>query len=159
MRSMEALFQYNWQIRDQWFSWCESVPAEELLKPRVGGVGGILQTLFHVVVVEYSWICDITGLPDIEDRWERQESLDQVVSLSRKLHPAVREFVADWTDSRERMMATVSMKGQEQTFRHGEILRHVIAHEIHHFGQLSVWAREMGREPVSANFIGRGLLG
>lgn len=36
-------------------------------------------------------------------------------------------------------------------------MRHVIAHEIHHVGQLSVWAREMGRQPVTANLIGRGL--
>jgi uncharacterized damage-inducible protein DinB len=40
----------------------------------------------------------------------------------------------------------------------GEIMRHVIAHEIHHMGQLSVWARELGREPVSANVIGKGLI-
>lgn len=42
-------------------------------------------------------------------------------------------------------------------FTYGEVLRHVIAHEIQHIGQLSVWARELGREPVSANLIGRKL--
>ncbi|WP_276575678.1 DinB family protein, partial [Bacillus cereus group sp. BfR-BA-01524] len=31
---------------------------------------------------------------------------------------------------------------------HGEIIRHVIVHEIHHIGQLSIWAREIGKEPV-----------
>ena len=40
---------------------------------------------------------------------------------------------------------------------HGEIIRHTIAHEIHHIGQLSIWAREMGKAPVSANLIRRGL--
>lgn len=39
----------------------------------------------------------------------------------------------------------------------GEIMRHVIAHEIHHIGQLSVWARQMGHKPITANVIGRGL--
>ena len=34
---------------------------------------------------------------------------------------------------------------------------HVIDHEIHHIGQLSIWAREMGVVPVSANLIGRGI--
>lgn len=36
-------------------------------------------------------------------------------------------------------------------------MRHVIVHEIHHIGQISVWVRELGYEPVSANLIGRGL--
>ena len=40
----------------------------------------------------------------------------------------------------------------------GEIMRHIIAHEIHHIGQLSVWAREIGKKPVSASAIGRGLM-
>ena len=39
----------------------------------------------------------------------------------------------------------------------GEVMRHMIAHEIHHIGQLSVWAREIGKKPVSANLIGKGL--
>ncbi|QWH42653.1 hypothetical protein EXW53_12305 [Bacillus mycoides] len=39
----------------------------------------------------------------------------------------------------------------------GEVLRHVIVHEIHHIGQLSIWARELNLQPVSANLIGRGL--
>ncbi|HDR5875335.1 TPA: damage-inducible protein DinB, partial [Bacillus anthracis] len=30
-------------------------------------------------------------------------------------------------------------------------------HEIHHIGQLSIWARELNLRPVSANLIGRGL--
>ncbi len=32
-------------------------------------------------------------------------------------------------------------------------MRHLIAHEIHHIGQLSIWSREMGIEPVSASLI------
>lgn len=40
----------------------------------------------------------------------------------------------------------------------GEALRHVIVHEIHHVGHLSVWAREVGKKPASANLIGRGLM-
>lgn len=42
-------------------------------------------------------------------------------------------------------------------FTFGEIMRHVIAHEIHHIGQISIWTREIGYEPVSANLIGRKL--
>ena len=113
---MKTLFEYNWQVRDEWFSWCKTIPEHELLKPRVGGVGGILQTLFHVVVVEYSWICDMTGYPDIQNRNEPQTSLDHVVSLSLKLHPIVNDFVSNWTDEQERQTVTVTLAGETQTF-------------------------------------------
>lgn len=63
-----------------------------------------------------------------------------------------------WTEAMENRTLTISRKdGSNLTYTHGEILRHVIAHEIHHVGQLSVWARELDRVPVSANLIGRGL--
>ncbi|MDF9530893.1 DinB family protein, partial [Bacillus cereus] len=32
---MLKLFQYNWQVRDDWFTLCEDIPDEELLKKRV----------------------------------------------------------------------------------------------------------------------------
>lgn len=36
---MLKFFEYNWQVRDEWFEWCKQVPKEELLKNRVGGLG------------------------------------------------------------------------------------------------------------------------
>lgn len=39
----------------------------------------------------------------------------------------------------------------------GEVMRHMIAHEIHYTGQLSVWAREIEKKLVSANLIGKEL--
>lgn len=37
-------------------------------------------------------------------------------------------------------------------------MRHAIAHEIHHIGQLSIWARELGRKPVSVTLSGGDFL-
>ncbi|WP_411809873.1 DinB family protein [Bacillus atrophaeus] len=42
-------------------------------------------------------------------------------------------------------------------FSKTHILRHVLTHKIHHIGQLSVWARELGIPPVAANFFKRML--
>ncbi|MDQ0116622.1 putative damage-inducible protein DinB [Paenibacillus harenae] len=38
---MLKLFEYNWQVRQDWFAWCQDVSEEELLKKRTGGIGGI----------------------------------------------------------------------------------------------------------------------
>ncbi|MCY8368609.1 DinB family protein, partial [Bacillus spizizenii] len=45
---MIKFFEYNWQVRDQWFTWCNQLTTEELLKNHLGGVGNILYTLFHI---------------------------------------------------------------------------------------------------------------
>lgn len=157
---MKTLFQYNWQVRDEWFTWCEGVPEEELLKQRVGGVGSILYTLFHIVDVEYSWlILDLKGKPEHEKPpFEACASLQKVRDLSNQYRKDVKPFVMSWTDQMEfRTVTDTNPDGEVETFRHGEIMRHVIAHEIHHIGQLSVWAREIGRRPITANLIRREL--
>ncbi|UOQ45777.1 DinB family protein [Halobacillus salinarum] len=156
---MQKLFEYNWQVRDDWFSWCETVPEEELLKKRVGGVGSILYTLFHIVDVEYSWICGLQGKPEPEEPpFESYASLSKVRKLSRQYHGEVESFIKSWTDNMENTQLTeVDSNGKTFSFRYGEVMRHVIAHEIHHVGQLSVWAREIGWKPITANLIDRGL--
>ncbi|NHN34544.1 hypothetical protein G9U52_32675 [Paenibacillus sp. S3N08] len=64
-------------------------------------------------------------------------------------------FLQTWTNDFEKELVTVSWT--EGRYSKGEILHHVIAHEIHHMGQISVWVREFGIQPVSANVIGRNL--
>jgi uncharacterized damage-inducible protein DinB len=82
---MLKLFQYNWQVRDDWFKWCETVPEEELIKERAGGIGSILYTLYHIVDVEYSWIVlDLQGKPDPgKQPFETYASSQEVRDLSR----------------------------------------------------------------------------
>lgn len=160
---MLILFQYNWQVREDWFNWCESVPEEELFKKRVGGIGSIMQTLLHIVTVEYGWIClDLEGKTEPEEMSSIEEipnlPLPEVRELSRKFHREVEPFVRSWTDEMEnRTLTETGPNGEIVSFQYGEVMRHVLAHEIHHIGQLSIWSREIGRKPITANLIGRGL--
>ena len=151
-----TLFRYNWQVRDEWFDWCESVPTEELTRQRTGGVGSILRTLFHVVDVEQAWIRGLKAEADIRYDFEFYASLTNVRELSQSCRDEVEEFLLNWTpDMEDRLLLGTKRDGNSYQYTYGEVLRHVIAHEIHHVGQLSVWARELGREPVTANLIGR----
>jgi uncharacterized damage-inducible protein DinB len=155
---MLKLFEYNWQVRDDWFAWCRDVPEQELLRKRTGGVGGILHTLFHVVDVEYSWICEMEGKPEFQEPFAEYATLPQVQELSNRFREEEKAFVSSWnTDLESILLNSINSKGEPETFKYGEIIRHVIAHEIHHIGQLSVWSRELGKAPVTANLIRRGL--
>lgn len=155
---MQTFFQYNWMVREEWYKWCEEVSLEELLKVRTGGVGGILHTLFHIIDVEWSWIRLMQGKPDFQENFEEYKSLERVKELNDFFKKEVEEFVFSWNPQMENNeVRESSQDGTEEIFTCGEIMRHVIAHEIHHIGQLSVWSRELEKKPVSANLIGKGL--
>lgn len=152
---MIKLFQYNWMVRDEWFELCKKVPIDELLCKRMGGAGGILYTIFHIADVEYSWIRGIQGKPDIQVQYDNYKSIELLKELSDSWEIEIQLFLQTWTIDLDNEIVTVPWK--EELYTKGEIFRHVIADEIHHMGQLSVWFRELGLQPVSANVIGRGL--
>lgn len=155
---MQTFFRYNWMVREEWFRWCEELTEEELLLHRTGGVGSILQTLFHIVDVEWSWIRVLQGKPDFQEKFDDYKSLHQVRKLDAEFRTEVENFVNNWDVSMENQLFYDTLPdGRVVIDTWGEVIRHVIAHEIHHIGQLSIWAREIGKIPVSANLIGRGL--
>ncbi|URV79670.1 DinB family protein [Bacillus velezensis] len=143
---MKKLFQYNWTVRDEWFMICEKLSRGELTKTRTGGMKSILRTLFHIIDVEISWARAILGKDDVLPAQSDYTSIQDLRKLSEQY--------------REDVIHAVSRKGpdlvkpdwMDQTFPKEDILRHILAHEM---GQLSVWARDIGIETVSANVISR----
>ncbi|MCG8395646.1 DinB family protein [Bacillus atrophaeus] len=152
---MINFFEYNWQVRDEWFHWCNQLTTEELLKDRIGGVGSILYTLFHIIDVEYSWLRGIQGKEDVVFHFDDDKTLARVITLSNTLRYEIVEFLK--TNTHEIHDGFVTVPWDENEYTKDEILHHIIVHEIHHIGQLSVWARELELMPVPANFIGRKL--
>lgn len=152
---MIKFFEYNWQVRDEWFDWCNLLTPDELLKDRRGGVGNILYTLFHIIDVEYSWIRGIQGKEDIVFQFADYNTLEKVKSLSDTFRIEI--VVGLKTNLDESKDELVNVPWDEDEYTKDEILHHIIAHEIHHIGQLSVWARELELSPIPANFIGRKL--
>jgi uncharacterized damage-inducible protein DinB len=154
---MLTMFRYNWQVRDEWFEWCKQVPPDELVRERTGGVRSILHTFYHITDNEVDWILSLKGKTSLPYDFTVFDTLDKVINLSRTHRPEIEEFVLSLTPETENKMFGVQ-NGKTNRFFYWEVVRHVIAHEIHHIGQLAVWARELGLDPVSANLIGRGLL-
>ena len=121
-------------------------------------VGGILYTLFHIIDVEWSWIRVLQGKPDFQESFEGYQSLEKVKELDALFKKEVEEFVGNWNSELEnKLLQETRQDGSIETLTWGEVMRHTIVHEIHHVGQLSIWSREIGKRPVSANLIGKGL--
>ncbi|PAE15437.1 damage-inducible protein DinB [Virgibacillus sp. 7505] len=152
---MKNFFVYNWQVRDEWFLWSQQLTLQELVQQRTGGVGSILHTLFHIVEVEYSWIRAIQGEEDILYDFSDYKTLNKVSELSNHLRMEIIQCIEECLKGSVEKL--VNVPWDDKNFTIIDILHHLVAHEIHHIGQLSIWSREMGMEPVPANYIGRKL--
>lgn len=152
---MKSMIAYSWEVRDEYFELLKNIPKEELSKEKNAGVGSILKTLFHVIDVEYSWFRAMNKEIDIEIQFEDFNDLQLLKELSNQYRIELSEYVENWSHIEENEIVKASWKNE--TFTKGEIFRHIIAHEIHHIGQLSVWLRELDHKPASSNFIGRNI--
>ena len=153
---MKMLFAYNWQVREEWFTWAEALPEIELSRPRIGGQQSISANLYHVVEVEEYWLSVMQGTP-LERAEFAGESLPQIRKFSDLVKPQTQIFLEGLIPEQKTQTVSRLRNGALETYTTAEVLAHMAAHEIHHMGQLSVWSRELGLAPPSANLIRRGL--
>jgi len=95
MDCMLNLFQYNWQIREEWLQWCRHLPASELTMERTGGMRSFLVTFLHIIDVEYSWIRALMGKPDVAIDFSAYKTIDEVENLSLKLQQENRAYLSE----------------------------------------------------------------
>ncbi|MEQ2528386.1 DinB family protein [Bacillaceae bacterium CLA-AA-H227] len=156
--NVKSLFEYNWTIREKWLEWCKGISEEELLKERIGGYKGILHTLFHIVDVEQRWMRGLSKEVPVKYNFRDYNTLDDVINFSKTTKEYSLNFIENSNGNlgNERFHS-VNKQGEKVSFAYIEVLLHITVHEVHHIGQLSVWAREIGKEPISANLIGLNL--
>ena len=146
---LNMLFNYNWKVREEWFEWCEKIPPEELMKERIGGMKSFLHTLFHVIDCEQIWVHQMLKEPVIEKDIQTIQSLQEV-----------KEYARTTRESTERLLSEIQYNLQKELvindkfkFSYEKVLNHIVTHEVHHIGQLSIWARERGIAPVNSDLL------
>ncbi|WP_316572949.1 DinB family protein [Neobacillus sp. YIM B06451] len=150
------MFLYNWQVREDWFKWCESLPLEEFKAERVGGIGSILKNLTHIIDCELLWINYMLDEPQHYSERDSISTLDDVIRYSIFTKTVTENFLHNLTSDYENKELQINGKGDTTySFTWGKIIRHLITHEIHHIGQLSIWSRELKLKPISSDLIER----
>lgn len=84
---------YNWQIREDWFIWCETISNEELMKKRIGGMSTILHNLFHVIDCEQIWVNQMQGAPVILKDINKVSTLEDVKVFSNLTNSVTLNFI------------------------------------------------------------------
>lgn len=150
---MLDLFHYNWQVREDWFNWCESVDVEELNKTRTGGMGGIVKNLIHIIDCELLWMNHLLGESNCYPQKETMTNLDEVKAYSAYTKKITETFLERQSGDYHNKAVSISGKNEEYTFTYKKVLQHIVTHEVHHIGQLSVWSREIGIKPVNCDLL------
>ncbi len=153
---MLNMFLYNWQVRDDWFDSSQQISIEELTKKRTGGMGSILHNLFHVIDCELIWVNQMNGTPVIMKDINDISTLHGVKEFSNSTKLTTQAFIQSWNSDLEgKIFEMKKRNGDTSNFTYGKIMRHIISHEIHHIGQLSVWSRELDIKPVPSDLLFR----
>lgn len=79
---MLSLFLYNWQVREDWLNWCQTISEEEFHKERIGGMKSIRETLIHIVDCELLWLNSLVEKPIIFENRTAINALSEICTYS-----------------------------------------------------------------------------
>lgn len=151
---MLSLFHYNWQVREDWLNWCQTISEEEFHKERIGGMKSIRETLIHIVDCELLWLNSLVEKPIIFENRTAINALSDICTYSDFVKFHTESFIEQLPSQYENNIIEVKRRdGTILHFTQKKILAHIMTHEIHHIGQLSIWARELGLKPISSDLI------
>lgn len=90
--------------------------------------------------------------------FEEYKNLDSIIQFSSATKTKTLNYIENLNPSSyHNVLSTTNKKGDKVSHYYIEVLLHIAVHEVHHIGQLSVWARELEKEPITANLIGLDL--
>ena len=153
---MLSLFHYNWQVREDWFNWCQSIGEEEFHKERIGGMKSIREAFIHIVDCELIWLNSMIEEKIMYESHDIIRKLSDIRAYSAFVKSHTQKFIEQLpSDYENRIIKVKRRNGDVIKFTQKKILAHIITHEIHHIGQLSIRARELNLKPVSSDLIFR----
>ncbi|WP_107842082.1 DinB family protein [Metasolibacillus meyeri] len=151
---MLSLFHYNWQVREDWLNWCHSISQEEFQKERIGGMKSIRETLIHIVDCELLWLNSMAEKVIEYEKRNTITSLSDIKKYADFVKSQTTYFIEQLPSDYENRIVEVKRRdGTILHFNQKKIMAHMITHEIHHIGQLSIWARELQLKPISSDLI------
>lgn len=114
----------------------------------------IRETLIHVIDCELLWLNSLIDEKIVFERRQLLTQLSEIKEYSTFVQSYTEQLIEQLPSDYENKLIEVQRRdGSILEFTQKKILAHMITHEIHHIGQLSVWAREIQRKPISSDLI------
>ncbi len=114
----------------------------------------IREMLIHIADCELLWLNSMVEKNILYETRNSINSLENIRAYSAFVKSHTAYFIKQLLSEYENKIIEVKRRdGTLLNFTQKKILAHMITHEIHHIGQLSVWARELQLKPVSSDLI------
>lgn len=98
------------------------------------------------------------GTPVIIKDLKEIRTIDEVKSFSEQTKYITKSFIESLSPKdTPGILEVKTKKGNTVSYTYDKLIKHIVSHEIHHIGQISVWSREVGGKPVSSDLLFRDL--
>jgi uncharacterized damage-inducible protein DinB len=149
------LFAYGRWANDQTLASVSSLGADEFVQAVGGSFGSVQGTLVHLYGADWVWLERWHGRsPRALPTAKEATTIDALSQMWKKVLEKQREFVEALSEERMAQPLTyVSFKGDSFTYPLGEVLVHLVNHGTYHRGQVATLLRQLGKTPVSTDYL------
>ena len=153
--SIQELYRYNQWANGRAFEAASRLTLEEFTRHLGNSYPSVRDTLTHIVWAEWIWLQRWKGTSP-RHRFDAAEFPDVYALNTRwvELETEQRPFIESVTAERlGAVMEYVNLQGQTWRYRLWRQMYHVVNHSNYHRGQLTTMLRQLGRVPVSTDFL------
>jgi uncharacterized damage-inducible protein DinB len=152
---LKSLLAYDEWANRQMLSDIEQLTEEQLTRDLSSSHRSILETLAHIVAVEWVWLERLKGnSPQAPPAWCSEPSVDLLKEQLGATEAERRDFVAALSDdSLSSVIDYKTLDGTAASSKLDDIFRHVVNHSTYHRGQVSTMMRQSGGKVTSTDLI------
>jgi uncharacterized damage-inducible protein DinB len=154
-KEVVRLFAYNRWANARALEPVSALTPEEFGRTLGGSFSSVHGTLAHIYAAEWIWL----------ERWNRKSprglptsqevpTLDVLREKWVAVERAARDFVARVTqENLEEVITYVNVKGETWSYSLADMFVHVVNHSTYHRGQVATMLRQLGKVPLSTDFL------
>ena len=148
MQMLAELFRYNVWANRRIVDACAALSADQLRTPRADVYGSILDTLSHLISVEYNYLRLIRGEPTVPQRF------DAVAAARERCQETDRAYI-EFVERLDELGLGRSfrMEGLGRDMTVGQGLLQVATHSIQHRADLASAVSRSGVEPPGLDYV------
>jgi uncharacterized damage-inducible protein DinB len=154
-QEISKLFAYNRWANARTLEPVSALQAEEFSRQLGGSFPSVRETLAHIYAAEWIWLerwrgRSPRGLPSAQE----VPTLEALAEKWNAVEDGQRAFVEGLTESRmSEIVSYVNVKGETWAYPLHEMLVHVVNHSTYHRGQVATMLRQLGKTPLSTDYL------
>lgn len=149
------MLDFHYARREQLYDFLATVSRDDFVRPMGVGWSDIRGTLVHCLRAEDFWIeHGIQGGERVGHDPGAYPTIDAVMSLAGSVRERTESWFAAVTERELARECTVgSSTGEDVPFVVGDAVFHVVAHDVHHRGEVIAMLRILGYDPPWLDYL------